>query len=250
MQRKSHVVVVLVLSLFGRGVGQDQDPIAQLRQMLQSHFTVTKLAPNQMDIVTAGSVMVLHKDGVLMCSVSVPGGVSYAATSTYKDGAVSHSIEPSDAPKAMPNGLRYVQPRANCGRAPSRTAMSGDKYWITKAYVDMGNDRIVFRLYSDSYDDVRYWGELQVLFPKGSIPTPDQLLNTISEVLTVQSDDAAAAQPQPAPQPKTVLKGDSIDQVVATLGKPEKILQVDTKQIYVYKEVKITFLDGKVSDIQ
>jgi len=97
---------------------------------------------------------------------------------------------------------------------------------------------------------VRYWGELQVLFPKGSIPTPDQLLNTISEVLTVQSDDAAAAQPQPAPQPKTVLKGDSIDQVVATLGKPEKILQVDTKQIYVYKEVKITFLDGKVSDIQ
>ncbi len=250
MQRKSHVVVVLVLSLFGRGVGQDQDPIAQLRQMLQSHFTVTKLAPNQMDIVTAGSVMVLHKDGVLMCSVSVPGGVSYAATSTYKDGAVSHSIEPSDAPKAMPNGLRYVQPRANCGRAPSRTAMSGDKYWIPKAYVDMGNDRIVFRLYSDPYDDVRYWGELQVLFPKGSIPTPDQLLNTISEVLTVQSDDAAAAQPQPAPQPKTVLKGDSIDQVVATLGKPEEILQVDTKQIYVYKEVKITFLDGKVSDIQ
>jgi len=250
MQRKSHVVVVLVLSLFGRGVGQDQDPIAQLRQMLQSHFTVTKLAPNQMDIVTAGSVMVLHKDGVLMCSVSVPGGVSYAATSTYKDRAVSHSIEPSDAPKAMPNGLRYVQPRANCGRAPSRTAMSGDKYWITKAYVDMGNDRVVFRLYSDPYDDVRYWGELQVLFPKGSIPTPDQLLNTISEVLTVQSDDAAAAQPQPAPQPKTVLKGDSIDQVVATLGKPEKILQVDTKQIYVYKALKITFLDGKVSDIQ
>jgi len=250
MQRKSHVVVVLVLSLFGRGVGQDQDPIAQLRQMLQSHFVVTKVAPNQMDIVTAGSVMVLHKDGVLMCSASVPGGVSNAATSTYKDGAVSHSIEPSDAPKAMPNGLRYVQPRANCGRAPSRTAMSGDKYWITKAYVDMGNDRVVFRLYSDPYDDVRYWGELQVLFPKGSIPTPDQLLNTISEVLTVQSDDAAAAQPQPAPQPKTVLKGDSIDQVVATLGKPEKILQVDTKQIYVYKEVKITFLDGKVSDIQ
>jgi hypothetical protein len=75
-------------------------------------------------------------------------------------------------------------------------------------------------------------------------------LNTISEVLTVQPDDATAAPPQPAPQPKTVLKGDSIDQVVATLGKPEKILQVDTKLIYVYKELKITFLDGKVSDIQ
>jgi hypothetical protein len=250
MQRKSHVVVVLTLFLFGRGVGQDQDSIAQLRQMLQSHFILTKLAPNQMDIVTAGSVVVLHKDGVLMCSVSVAGGVSYAATSTYKDGAISHSIEPSDAPKAMPNGLRYVQPRANCGRAPSRMGMSGDKYWITKAYVDMGNDRVVFRLYSDPYDDVRYWGELQVPFPKGSIPSPDQLLNTISEVLTVQPDDATAAPPQPAPQPKTVLKGDSIDQVVATLGKPEKILQVDTKLIYVYKELKITFLDGKVSDIQ
>jgi len=239
-----------MLCLFGRGVGQDQDSIAQLRQMLQSHFVVTKVAPNQMDIVTAGSVMVLHKDGVLMCSVSVPGGVSLPATSTYKDGAISHSIEPSDAPKAMPNGVRYVQPRVNCGRVPSRTGMSGDKYWITKAYVDMGNDRVVFRLYSDPIDDMRYWGELQVPFPKGSIPTPDQLLSTISEVLTVQPDDAAASPPQPAPQPKTVLKGDSIDQVVATLGKPEKILQVDPKLIYVYKEVKITFLDGKVSDIQ
>ena len=250
MQRKSHVVVVLILCLFGRGAGQDQDPIAQLRQMLQSHFTVTRLAPNQMDIVTAGSVMVLHKDGVLMCGISVAGGLSHPATSTYKDGAVSHSIEPSAAPPVAANGLRYVPPWTTCGRAPSRTGMSGDKYWITQAYVDRGNDRVVFRLYSDPYDDTRYWGELQVLFPRGSIPAPDQLLSTISEVLTVQPDDAAPGPPQPAPEPKTVLKGDSIDQVVATLGKPEKILQVDPKLIYVYKEAKITFLDGKVSDIQ
>jgi hypothetical protein len=40
------------------------------------------------------------------------------------------------------------------------------------------------------------------------------------------------------------------DQVQAALGKPEKIFNLGTKQIYTYKDIKITFLDGKVSDVQ
>lgn len=39
------------------------------------------------------------------------------------------------------------------------------------------------------------------------------------------------------------------DQVQAALGKPEKIFNVGTKQVYTYKEVKFTFLNGKVSDV-
>ena len=39
------------------------------------------------------------------------------------------------------------------------------------------------------------------------------------------------------------------DQVQGALGKPEKIFNVGSKQIYTYKDVKITFLNGKVSDV-
>ena len=44
--------------------------------------------------------------------------------------------------------------------------------------------------------------------------------------------------------------GMTTDQVQSALGKPEKIFNVGAKQIYVYKDVKVTFLNGKVSDVQ
>jgi hypothetical protein len=38
--------------------------------------------------------------------------------------------------------------------------------------------------------------------------------------------------------------------VVSALGKPEKIVDLGAKQIYVYKDLKITLVNGKVSDVQ
>ena len=58
------------------------------------------------------------------------------------------------------------------------------------------------------------------------------------------------AQQSQQAEPQTVQAGMSTDQVQAILGKPDKIFNVGSKQIYVYKDVKVTFLDGKVSDVQ
>jgi hypothetical protein len=41
-----------------------------------------------------------------------------------------------------------------------------------------------------------------------------------------------------------------VDDVKAIQGEPEKVVDLGSKKIYVYKDLKITFLDGKVSDIQ
>ena len=38
--------------------------------------------------------------------------------------------------------------------------------------------------------------------------------------------------------------------MVAALGQPEKIVDLGAKKIYVYKDLKITFLKGKVSDVE
>jgi len=40
------------------------------------------------------------------------------------------------------------------------------------------------------------------------------------------------------------------DQVKSALGQPEKIVDLGKKQIYVYKDLKVTFVDGKVTDVQ
>ena len=44
--------------------------------------------------------------------------------------------------------------------------------------------------------------------------------------------------------------GQTTDQVVASLGQPQKVVNLGSKQIYVYKDLKITFLNGKVADVQ
>ena len=44
--------------------------------------------------------------------------------------------------------------------------------------------------------------------------------------------------------------GQTIPEIVTVLGQPERIVDLGSKKIYVYKTLKITFLDGKVSDVQ
>ena len=48
----------------------------------------------------------------------------------------------------------------------------------------------------------------------------------------------------------TLTLGLTIDEVKAIQGEPQKIVDLGSKKIYVYKDLKITFSDGKVSDIQ
>jgi hypothetical protein len=58
-----------------------------------------------------------------------------------------------------------------------------------------------------------------------------------------QGVDTSAATP-------TLTLGLTIDEVKAIQGEPQKIVDLGAKKIYVYKDLKITFSDGKVSDIQ
>jgi hypothetical protein len=61
---------------------------------------------------------------------------------------------------------------------------------------------------------------------------------------------AAAPPAAPAGPPPSIEVGQTIDQVTASLGQPQKVVNLGTKKIYVYKDSKITFKDGKVSDVQ
>ena len=54
----------------------------------------------------------------------------------------------------------------------------------------------------------------------------------------------------PAAEPVSINVGQTIDQVTAALGTPVKIVNLGAKKIYVYKDMKVTFVDGKVADVQ
>lgn len=63
---------------------------------------------------------------------------------------------------------------------------------------------------------------------------------------TVIADPAIAS----AVESKTIKIGMSPDEVKKSLGNPDKIVDLGAKQIYVYKDMKIVFLNSQVSDVQ
>ena len=116
----------------------------------------------------------------------------------------------------------------------------------------------------------RGMGDLQAKQGQGGLPTlPQGSAGTIdtpyaqeaqpdanvATELTSASQEADRAEQQAVSQsdaaaPPTLTLGLSIDEVRAIQGEPQKIVDLGPKQIYVYKDLKITFTDGKVSDIQ
>lgn len=242
--------------------GQSGDQKALLQEKLNSQFKLTKLTADNTDIVTAGSVLVLHKDGLLMCSLDT----RVPPTSTYKNGKVSLGFG-ADLAWSLQLGR-------NSSEVPQRKFVAGEKFWVTGFTIQ--EDGVVFKFYSDPYQDVRYYGQLKFPFPKHVMPPADEELKNIAEVLTVQPDDNAAenappsaptqeAPPQqalapippppppadaPPPAPKTISLGQTKDMVVAIFGQPTKVAKLGAKEIDYYPDMKVTFLHNKVTDVQ
>jgi hypothetical protein len=64
------------------------------------------------------------------------------------------------------------------------------------------------------------------------------------------ADAGAPAAPAAAAPPVEITLGLTVDQVTAAMGQPKNIVDLGTRKIYVYKDMKVTFKDGKVSDAQ
>jgi hypothetical protein len=52
------------------------------------------------------------------------------------------------------------------------------------------------------------------------------------------------------PTPKTIAIGQSMNEVTAILGPPVTVVDLGSRKIYKYKDLKVSFKDGKVSDVE
>ena len=186
---------VMAAALAAAISAQVGDPATLVQEKLVSQIKVTKAAADHSDIVTAGDVVLLHKDGLMMCS----SASSYGFSNTYNNGVLvaNYNNRAKDAAKSFFKGhLPFggggsVTDAANNG-CPSRKFVAGEKFWITG--IAAQKDGILISTFSDPYPDpsgnqVRYYGEVKFLFPKGSVPPPDDFARTVSELITVQPPD-------------------------------------------------------------
>jgi hypothetical protein len=208
------------------------------------------MTADRSDIATAGSVLDLHKDGLVMCST----GAIVSPTNTYKNGASSFGFGAN-----MAWGMALEPANQQTTSIPQRKFVTGEKFWVTD--YTLKPDGVVFQFYSDPYNHVRYYGQLKFPFAKNVAPPVDEVLKPIEEVITVEADTQEAAPAdnaappqqgaaQPAAAPKTIALGQTTDQVVGILGQPQKIVNLGAKQMYFYPDMKVIFINGKVTHVQ
>jgi hypothetical protein len=256
---------------------QDQYSAA-IQKKLESEYQITKPSDDKSSIVTAGSVVLLHKDKIAM--VPVTASTSPCGMNTYKNGKLSGGgCGVAKKLRSIP-GFGSQIPFTDKMPA-TRNFVSDEKFWVTR--IEVGSNRVVFSFFSDPISDVRYQGVLTIPF-ESSNPTPEDVVKLVSEVITpvpseddkgAAKDNKPATEPAPAPpapvpapavteatpptlqppppppaDPVEVKEGQTPDEVEKAFGPPLKKATVGSKQIYTYKDVKITFVDGKVKDIQ
>jgi len=283
-------LAILMAAIFSVGMrAQAGDPSTLIQEKLVTQIKLTKTTGAHDDIVTAGDIVLLHKDGLMMCAVTS----GYAFSNTYANGILGANLKnrAKDALRGWGKGILSGGGSDVAGAAangcPSRKFVSGEKIWITS--VQAQKDGILISTFSDPYkdpqgNDTRYYGEIKFLYPaKGSVPPVDDFVKTVQQVITVVPGDdkggqndqasaqdsqpskpAAASEPAPAPlaaiapppppadaPPPTIAVGQTKDQVLAGFGQPVRQAKLaGTKEIYFYKDMKVTFTNGKVSNVE
>jgi hypothetical protein len=121
-------VLPVLVALSSAAYAQDQGAAA-IREKLESEYQLTKTTDDKSDIVTAGSVLVLHKDKVFMVAASRKDN---PCMNTYRDG----KITPGRACKASFRRAPGFEAYGRIERVPkvptTRNFVSGEKFWVTK----------------------------------------------------------------------------------------------------------------------
>ena len=253
MHRLEHILqVAIFIALAPLAAAQDQHSKGSILQRLEARYVPTQTNDDKSDITTAGSILTLKKDNLILVGMS-SGSV---CPNTYKDGRITQGTLAK---------LTCGRAIAVAGQAKRKVFLEGQKLWVTN--IEVKDNGVVFALYTDAYDGERFIATLTFPFAKGSLPAPEEVETLVAEVFATDSSaqpapaeqkpvrqegppPAIEAPPPPPAEPKSVNLGMTIEQVVANIGQPQTIVKLGTKQIYAYKDLKVTFVNNKVTDVK
>jgi hypothetical protein len=180
------------------------------------------LSPNMQHVFVVSSVVVVSADGQ-QCAITQGDVIQLDPANPYPDPAnakiLSSKTADCQSGKAVQIGLVDLQEMQNHMRET----------------LDKG------------------LGELQAKQGQGNLPVIEASLRT--QTPAPYAADLPAPDPDVVSElqqtvPATVTLGQTVDQVTAAMGQPDKRFGGTGKTVYFYKDLKITFTGGKVSDVQ
>jgi hypothetical protein len=266
MKKADRLLAAMLLAGAAAGsFGQGGDPKVSLMQTLSAQFVPTKFTADKSGIVAPGATAAVLKEGLLVYSISVP----VPPVSVYKRDKDKFTQGLLD--------MMAVDLADGLGRAggsssiPKRTVNAGEKVWVSG--FGSTKDSLLVQVITDADDQGRYFANIKFPIPKGSTPAPDDAVKMISEALEVQQaqppPEVVVDRPPPPPPPtpqyqeilppplppvstRTVTLGMKKGQVSEAFGEPQKTLAVGAREIFVYTDpkMKITFINGKVSNVE
>jgi hypothetical protein len=204
-----------------------------LEESLKGRYELTKTGLDRIRITKPGTVLVIRKEGI---------SGDLASDMTF----LNNKVIEGQVAQAGGFGASLQAKKS------SRVFRVGEKVYLFK--IDVKDDAVLYFLIScETYDvnahgstkQTRYKSLLTFEFPKGFLESADAdtVKRTVDAVVTPEAEAQAGST-------KTVALGQTPEQVEAILGKPEKIVELGPKKIYVYKDMKIVFADDKVADVQ
>jgi hypothetical protein len=265
------VFAVLFTGLLSCALASAQNGGADsLESQLGTKYKLVKLGTDSsgLSVVDAGTVLVIKKGGIL----SVASGNMVVIPSYVKDGQVKTANNGAMTGINKLMKWKGVSDPTGTNTTDTKFLTVGEKVYVSKIDINRKDSKVSLAIIecdtcNEAKDPSLRKASVVFQFPKDYLNGADggQISDVINQILEVQADDAggqqaqgqdAQAQPQapqqeaPAAAPATIQMGQSIDEVQAALGAPTKIVNLGPKQIYVYKDLKVTFIRGKVVDVQ
>lgn len=250
-----------------------------LQEQLAAQYKITKMGTDTSgaSVVDAGTLLAIQKGGIL----GVPWTDHSMLTTKYEGGAV-HS--PNGLMVAGKKSLLgHFSTTQNEGQT-TKFFGKGDKVYATKIDVKVDKDVVALAIVAcdtcNKTDPPTYnKATVEFVFPKGSLAkaSAGDVEDTIGQLLAISDDSQGGDQQQQGDQqqgqqqggqqqggqdqggqqqqqqqqePQSIQMGMTMDQVQQALGQPQKTVNLGPKQIYVYKDLKVTFFNGKVVDVQ
>jgi hypothetical protein len=251
-----------------------------LQEQLIAQYKLVKMGSDTSgySVIDKGTLLEIKKGGIL----AVPYGDNNVPACHYENGSVKG---PSGLAMV---GRKSIMGKFGKEQTTHLFA-SGDKVYPMKVDVNVAKDTVTLGIVAcDTCNktDPPTYNKAQVVFqfPKGSLANANagSIEDTIGQLLAVtddsQQDQAQqggqdqgqqgdqgggaqagggqggggqqAQQDQPQAEPAEIKLGMTMGEVETALGKPDRKANLGTKQIYYYKDMKVTFKDGKVSDVQ